>query len=579
VIQDEAQEKGSMGDQAERVRFQGDLRILTLEGSGYEMGRQHGEALREEIHRGVLPFFGNYTEFDSHLRELPEAKRREVAARLDREVFDRLRPFVPQVYLDELRGIAEGAGLPTDVVSRGNFLSELLQITVRQQVPSEGTEASAGCTGFAVAGPATRDGELLHGKNTDYRGGGVWDRVPVLCLSKPADGFAYVRGSSAGLIKCNTCMNEHGITLGGHFLFSTDVAADGLAFTVLENEIMRRASSLREAISIVEDGPRAGAFAFVVSDGKTGEAVALECTRAEVSQRWLSDGAVFMSNVCTASDAQKQCDILLGASVGRNPLSRWRRIGDLIAKHHGTIDLDTALGFLGDHHDEASGRERGVAHTIASIASVTSVLLRPERREIWMGVGPVPAANNPFLGFDCRDALAGDGEPEFLGIRPGNPFEEDARLRAVRRYAEAACLYDCSPGETDAMLKLLDEAMQIDPQEPAYPRMIARLHLLANRPDPAEEMLQGALSISAQGPSELAEAWLLRGYGYDLREEREDAREAYRRALELHDDEAEPIRAVNTLVRLSAHRHLEEPFREGDVEALTVSFALLSGWE
>lgn len=568
-----------MGDEAGRLRIQGGLRILTVEGSGYEMGRQHGEALREEIQQGVLPFFGNYTEFDDHLRKLPEEDRRAVAERLDREIFDRLRPFVPQVYLDELRGIAEGAGLPTEVVLRGNFLSELLQITVKQQVPSEGADTGAGCTGFAVAGPATREGELLHGKNTDYRGTGAWDRFPVLLLSKPADGFAYVRGTSAGLIKCNTCMNEQGITLGGHFLFSTDVAADGVAFTILENQIMRRAASLGEAISIVEEEPRAGAFAFIVSDGKTGEAVALECTRAEVSQRWLSDGAVFMSNVCTASDAQKQCDILLQASVGRNPLSRWRRIGDLITGHHGAIDLDTALGFLGDHYDEASGRERGVAHTIASIASVTSVLLRPERREIWMGVGPVPAGNNPFLGFDCRAALAGAGDLEFLGERSGNPFGEDDRLRAVHRYAEAACLYDRSPDQVEAMLKLLHEALEIDPEEPVYARMIARLQLLANRPEPAEAMLRRALSIPTQGPAELAETWLLRGYGCDLRQAREDARDAYRRVLELNDGKAEPIRAVNPLVLLSAHRHLEEPFRHGDGEALTVSFALLSGWE
>jgi isopenicillin-N N-acyltransferase-like protein len=569
-----------MGDEAQRVRVLDGLRILALEGSGYEMGRQHGEALREEIRQGVLPLFGNHTEFDSSLRQLPEERRRAAAAHFDREIFDPLRRFVPQDYLDELRGIAEGAGLPADVVLRGNFLSELLQVTLKEQVPAGIVDASGGgCTGFAVAGPATRDGELLHGKNTDYRGTGVWDRFPVLILSRPAEGFAYVRGTSAGLIKCNTCMNQHGITLGGHFLFSADTAADGMAFTVLENEIMRRAANLRDAISIVEDEPRAGAFAFILSDGKTGEAVALECTRSLVSRRWLSDGAVFMSNVCIASDAQKQRDILLRASVGRNPLSRWRRIGDLIAKHHGAIDLDLALRFLGDHYDEASGRERGVAHTIASIASVTSVLLRPERRELWMGVGPVPAGNNGFLGFDCRAALEGDGELGFLGKRFGDPFGEDARLQAVRRYAEAACLYDLSPDEVDAMLKLLHEALEIDPEEPAYPRMIARIQLLSNDPGPAEAMLQRAISISAQGPSELAEAWLLLGYRHDLAKAREAACEAYRGALEIHDGEAEPIRAVNPLVLLSAHKHLEEPFRPGDVGALTVSFSLLSGWE
>ncbi len=569
-----------MGSEAERLRMLDGLRILVLEGSGYEMGSQHGEALGEEIRQGVLPLFGNPTEFEPQLRRLPEERRKAVAELYDRDIFGPLKRFVPKDYLDELRGIAEGAGLPADVVLRGNFMSELLQITIKQQVP-EGVidTGGAGCTGFALAGPATRDGELLHGKNTDYRGGGVWDRFPVLMLSRPADGFAYVRGTSAGLIKCNTCMNQHGVTLGGHFLFSTDTATDGMAFTILENEVMRRASDLREAISIVEEGPRAGAFAFILSDGKTGEAVALECTRAAVSKRWLSDGAVFMSNVCTASDPQKQADILLRASVARNPLSRWKRIGDLIEKHHGAIDLDLALGFLGDHYDEASGRERGVGHTIASIGSVTSVLLRPARRELWMGVGPVPASNNDFLGFDCRTALAGEGDLAPLGRRKGNPFGEDDRLRALRRYAEAACLYDRSPGELDAIQKLLREAMEMDPEDPVYPRMIARFHLIANDPGPADAMLERALAVPAQGPSEVAEAWLLRGYGRDLRDARAEACEAYRQVLELHDGEAEPIRAVNPLVLLSAHKHLEEPFREGEVGALTVSFGLLSGWE
>ena len=100
-----------------------------------------------------------------------------------------------------------------------------------------------------------------------------------------------------------------------------------------------------------------------------------------------------------------------------------------------------------------------------------------------------------------------------------------------------------------------------------------------NQPGAAEAMLQRTISISAQGPGELAEAWLLLGYRHDLANAREAARDAYRQVLEIHDAETEPIRAVNTLVLLSAHKHLEEPFRSGDVEALTVSFPLLSGWE
>ena len=77
-----------MVDRAERLQILDGLRILVLEGSGYEMGRQHGEALREEIGRGVLPLFGNFTEFDDKLRRLPEEQRRAVTTRHEREVFD-----------------------------------------------------------------------------------------------------------------------------------------------------------------------------------------------------------------------------------------------------------------------------------------------------------------------------------------------------------------------------------------------------------------------------------------------------------------------------------------------------------
>jgi hypothetical protein len=109
--------------------------------------------------------------------------------------------------------------------------------------------------------------------------------------------------------------------------------------------------------------------------------------------------------------------------------------------------------------------------------------------------------------------------------------------------------------------------------------MIARFQLLAKDPAPAEEMLRRAIAIPAQGPGELAEAWVLRGYGHDLSGAREADLDAYRQALAIHEAETEPIRAVNPLVLLSAHRHIREPFRPGDVEALTVSFPLLSGWE
>lgn len=554
------------------------LRILTLAGPAYEIGLAHGRLLRAEIHAGVVPLFGRFPEWDATLRRLPETQRRDVADLLDREVYAKLRRYVPQPYLDEIRGIADGSGLPEDVVFRGNLLSELTQIMARTRVPSAPTPGSGGgCTGFAVGADFTVDGELLQGKNTDYPGIGVWDRCPVLVVTRPDGGFAYVRMTSAGLLKCNTALNEHGIGIGGHLLLSDDVSPDGFSFTILENEVMREARTLRDAIGIIEDRPRAGSFAFVVSDGKTGEAAALECTGSEVSKRWLSDGPVLMTNTCTASDRQKERDLLLRGGIARNPLSRLRRIESLVDEHRGRIDVDTALAFLADHFDCASGRRRAVGHTIANIASVVSVLLRPGRREVWVGVGRVPASNNPFHGFDCADALAGRGEPRRLGRREPLALDE-TQLRALRCYADAAAAFDRTP-DTEAPLALLRDAESIDPDEPAYPRMLGRLLLRIGRADDAAAALVRAAGAGGQAPSERAEALLLLGHAHDLAGQRVDAVAAYRAALEAGDASDDSLRAVNPLVVHAARERITAPLDRDDAARLPVSFPLLSGWE
>jgi hypothetical protein len=408
---------------------------------------------------------------------------------------------------------------------------------------------------------------------------GVWDRHPTLVFCRPDDGYAYLKVSSAGLIKCNSCMNEHGITMGGHILFSSDTSQDGVAFTVFENEVMRRARNLTEAMAIVEEQPRAGAFAFLLTDHKTGEAVVLECSRSEVSRRTIEDGTLAMSNMCSASAGQVEKDLLLQGGIARNPISRFRRVTELIDEHRGGIDLPRAAAFLGDHFDPASGRERGVGHTIASIASVTSVVLAPELRQVWIGLGPAPAANNRFIGFDCTPEFERSGEAVPLGHIEGNAFSKHPRMGGVASYRAASLAFDENPEDVDGVIALLEQAREIDPSEANYARMLARFELRRGAGDAAKRALAQAASISGQSRAEEAENALLLGYAYDLQQRRREAEECYRQVLDLREEAADPLHALNPLVLHSAEKCLSEPFQKGDAGATAVSFSLQSGWE
>lgn len=569
-----------MGQENGRLRRFGEISVLSLRGSGYDMGFQHGSLLRDEVRSGVVPRFGDYVESDAQMRrQSPEAKR-GIREYLDREVYRPLESFIPQTYRDELRGIADGAGLSYELVLRGNLLSELGQVSAKRLAAgATGQEAAGGCTGFVVADADADGGKLIQAKNTDYSGAGLWDRFLTLVFQHPDDGYSYVRGSSAGLIKCNTCMNEHGIAMGGHFLFSYDAEPDGLGMTALENQVMREASTLEEAVRIIEEQPRAGSFAFIVSDAKTREAVVLECTRSSVGKRWRGEGPLFMTNTACADPDMKEKDILLANGVGRNPLSRFERIGQLFAERQEPLDVQAAIDLLGDHYDPASGRTRAVAHTIASLATVTSVVLSPEDRQIWLGMGPAPVSNNPFLGFDCSPEFEGRGPADWLGRLDGNGFAKDPRLEGLRLYRQASAAYDRDPEAVSPVIALLEGALEIDPEEPSYARMLARFELRRSGFAAARQALERALAVEAQGPSERAEAHLLLGHAHDLEERREAAMEQYRAALALRDDQTSAILAVNPLVLHAAEKHLDRPFAPGDVGATTISFTLLSGWE
>src|SRR6478609_6473702 len=93
-------------------------RVLVVEGSASERGRQHGEALRSEVRAALCRFLD-----DSAIRTgLPGAAY--VERFLAETAFvGAIRAHTPAL-LDELHGIADGAGVPLDHVLAYNFLDE-----------------------------------------------------------------------------------------------------------------------------------------------------------------------------------------------------------------------------------------------------------------------------------------------------------------------------------------------------------------------------------------------------------------------------------------------------------------------
>lgn len=160
------------------------MKVVSVKGSAREIGRQTGEALREEIREHLEIARSN---------PLPKSWAQRLPVFL--AASQRHTPLV----LEEMTGAAEGANLPAEDIFRLNFPPYADDLSVGE-----------GCTNIAfAAGP---DGPVW-GKNND--GNAAQPRLPVCCriINRP-DALPLVVFTFCGMIATLDGMNAAGLAVG-----------------------------------------------------------------------------------------------------------------------------------------------------------------------------------------------------------------------------------------------------------------------------------------------------------------------------------------------------------------------------
>lgn len=164
---------------AGRLEKWGTLKVLLLSGAPYDRGVQHGTLLKEQVARVA----------DRMRQAVDESPRRdELMARADALE----RQLLP-AEAEEMRGVADGAGVDYDAVVLMNMAYELYE---------------AGCSQFAATDAS---GTLVVGRNFEYYLPDVLSRARVLQVVRPTDGRPYLAPSFAGCVGVITGVNDRGI--------------------------------------------------------------------------------------------------------------------------------------------------------------------------------------------------------------------------------------------------------------------------------------------------------------------------------------------------------------------------------
>ena len=127
---------------------------------------------------------------------------------------------MPQEYLDEIQGMADGAEISFE------------EIVAAYMVVVEG---DLGCFGFSAWGHATKDSKLYHARSFDQPmdiqdpvSGKLAHENSVLVVRNPDDGYASLCPSVAGAMHGGGGINEQGIAIGQQVCWSKDYTFEGI---------------------------------------------------------------------------------------------------------------------------------------------------------------------------------------------------------------------------------------------------------------------------------------------------------------------------------------------------------------
>jgi tetratricopeptide (TPR) repeat protein len=366
-------------------------------------------------------------------------------------------------------------------------------------------------------------------------------------------------------------MNEHGIVIGGHFMAYSGADSKGASFTVLENEIMRHAGSLEEAIGLVKTTKRSGAFGLTIAEGKTGQAVAMEASPERLGVRNMNNHTLVMTNYALTKELE-EVDLLPRYSLMmRNVAGRYLRFQQIIKANFGQIAVENMAAFMGDHIDPFLLQERGTGNTICNQTNVTSVVFQPSTGKFWVATGDEPVCGNPYQGYDFASGFQNIAITPSNSILSGYKWQTESRNQGVNHYMKAIVARNDDLSDLDRVLTIIKKAAAADPTEPIYSKNLARILIHQGKYRQAIEVLTQSMQESML-PNERALALLLVAQAYDLLGERENALAFYRKVTSLNNNGkiSDHSTRLNHFVNTYAEAGLRSPFKEKQINEIPI---------
>ena len=338
------------------------LPLIEIKGGPRERGRQQGEATRPQ----VLLALARYRDV------IPKA----IGMTWDKAMLE-ARKFLPYgedafpQFVEEMRGIAEGTGVPFHEVWTLNCYEGLTE--VHRQV--------WGCTCLAVRGEHTADGHVLLAHNEDWTS---MDRDNVCLVRAEPDDEPEFIGITYGPLLVNIGFNSAGIGVAINSVYPTDGRV-GVP-RVLCSRAVLKARTIGQAIRACVPKLRAGGYNYLLADPH-GELYSVETSAGTHSLVYGEDGWLAHTNHYLSPKMQA----LEEAGTYSSSNVRLNRARRLLKAQLGHVTVESLQTLLCDHvnyPDSICMHEDPTELPHDREATLASLVMDLTERVMWAAPGP-----------------------------------------------------------------------------------------------------------------------------------------------------------------------------------------------
>jgi len=218
--------------------------LVVVRGTSYEMGRQLGTALKDEMTAFVPPALAGI------------CSQLQISEDLLTEVWSRTAAYADDRLEQELAGVADGSGLPLRTLQAMHAVPLLMPYS---------------CSSIAAWGSATEDGHLYQTRNLDWNLEIGAHNVAAIVVYQPENGIPHVVPTFAGFSGAHTGMNARGIVLaemGDASRREAPYFVHAPHFTAWFRTLLYDADSLTRTLDIFTAQPMTKRYHFVFGDGQ-----------------------------------------------------------------------------------------------------------------------------------------------------------------------------------------------------------------------------------------------------------------------------------------------------------------------